>query len=233
MDNLMQLLLDLELTTSVINAPIARTEETLAEAKEHLISIDWNTRKVELPSAYQSYISVATDHRASTIYFESDRFFDNVDLAKLNIAIEYVNASGEGRVYPVVDVDYITDPEKLMFGWNIGYDLTKKSGTVRFMVHIYEINPETKKYVYSLHTQPCAATILKTLDVTTEIGVEDTYGLEANEVEALFGRITALEKKAVVWYDLIGTPDEGYYANSNNTTNNNDEWDPYQDNPDW
>ena len=52
MDNLMQLLLDLELTTSVINAPIARTEETLAEAKEHLISIDWNTRKVELPSAY-------------------------------------------------------------------------------------------------------------------------------------------------------------------------------------
>ena len=113
-DTLLNVLERLQASTAVLNAPIAENEEDLAEAKKHLITVDWNTRVVQLPSAYSAYLSVATDHRASTVYFEADRFYDNVDLTELTFAVEYVNADGEGRVYPVVDFDYTTIENKIL-----------------------------------------------------------------------------------------------------------------------
>ena len=153
-------------------------------------------------------MSVATDHRAATVYFEADRFYDNVDLTKMTFAVEYINADKEGFIYPVIDFDLTTfaSEGKMIFGWKIGHDITKKAGTIQFMVHAFQVDPATHKYRYSLHTEPCSAIILPTLNIDKELGLEDMYGIEATEVQDLFSRLQQLEQKAVVWNDLIGEP---------------------------
>lgn len=209
MDFYMSLLEELQSTTTVLNSRIADSEDELAVARDHMISVDWSTRVVKLPPAYLSYLSVATDHRAATVYFEADRFYDNVDLTKMTFAVEYINADKEGFIYPVIDFDLQTsaDEGKMIFGWKIGHDITKKAGTIQFMIHAFQVDPATHKYRYSLHTEPCSATILPTLNIDKELGLEDLYGIESQEVEDLFSRLQQLEQKAVVWNDLQGFPD--------------------------
>lgn len=205
-DRYIALLESIQSMTSAENRSLTSQGIDEEQAKAHLINIDWNTRAVTLPSAYSSYISVLTDHRAETVYFSADRYFDDVDLTTLTISVEFVNAHGEGRIYPVVDYD-LSDPEKIVFGWKLGYEATKYAGDIQFMVHVFSVDPATHKYTYSLNTLPCTARVLKTVEVDNVTGVQDTYGMDANEVEDLFGRLRALEEKAVTWYDLVGTPD--------------------------
>ena len=216
------LLEQLQATTAKINSSVADSDEELAIAKDHMITVDWTTRVVNLPSAYSAYLSVATDHRAATIYFEADRYFDNVDLTQMTFAVEYLNAAGEGRIYPVVDFDYETEAaeNKIIFGWKIGHDITKRAGAVQFMVHVFQVDPTTHQYVYSLHTQACSAKILNTLDIDKALGLENMYGIDAQEVQDLFSRIQQLEQKAVVWYDLEGQPDQQQSPSNNNNNNN-------------
>lgn len=194
------LLEQLQLTTSVENRPLMVQSEG-ATSTLACIDIDLTTRQVTLPPAYKSYLSVANDHRAATIYFSCDRYFDDVDLAGLTIVIEYINGAGEGRVAPVLDVDLTSEPGKIIFGWKIGHEATKASGKIKFAVHMYTINPETHTYMYSLMTQPCTANILATLD-TADLNLEDAYDFTANQVNDILGRIAALEKQAVSWTDL-------------------------------
>lgn len=195
------LLEQIQLTTSVENRPLMQQSEG-ATSSLACIDVDLTTRKVTLPPAYKSYLSVANDHRAATIYFSCDRYFDDVDLAGLTIVIEYVNAEGEGRVAPVLDVDLNSEPGKILFGWKIGHEATKSSGKIQFVVHMFTINPATHSYAYSLMTQPCTANILSTLS-TADLNLEDAYDFKANQVNDILGRIDRLENQAVSWTDLV------------------------------
>ena len=51
------------------------TTALLLPNSERLIEVDLNTRLISAPE----YLSVATDHRAETVFFVMDRFHDNVD----------------------------------------------------------------------------------------------------------------------------------------------------------
>jgi hypothetical protein len=55
-----------------------------------------------LPSEFKDFLSVEKDHRAETIYFRVNRFHDVNDLGKIACVIEYINAVGESRIYPVI-----------------------------------------------------------------------------------------------------------------------------------
>ena len=192
------LLEQIQLTTSVENRTLAVTTVNNQLA---CINVDWTARTVTLPPAYKSYLSVANDHRAATIYFSCDRYFDDVDLAGMTIVIEYINGAGEGRVAPVLDIDLNSEPGKMIFGWKIGHEATKASGKIKFAVHIYTINPANHTYAYSMMTQPCEANILKALE-TADIDLENAYDFTADQVNDVLGRLTALEQQAVSWTDL-------------------------------
>ncbi len=236
-DRYIALLETIQSTTSAETVSITNDGTELDTT--HLIDIDWDTRTVTLPSAYSSYIGVVSDHRAATVYFSADRYFDNVDLTKLNFSIEFINAAGEGRIYPVVDYD-LSIPGKILFGWKLGYETTKKSGKVQFIVHVYSVDPVLHKYTYSMSTQPCQAVVLSTIAMAEDPSVQDTYGMDTKEVEDLFGRLTALEQKAVAWYDLSGEP-EGTNNNAvpmlfsiaTPATVDGDNYDPSMDRPDY
>lgn len=166
-----------------------------------IINIDWNSRKITLPTEFQSFLGVQNDHQADTVYFCADRYFETVDLARMTCVVEYINASGESRVCPVLDMDTSTDPKKIYFGWKVGRGATKTAGQIRFAVRFFTIDVEKEAYVYNLGTQSCTATILKGLGSNTsaEEGLDD---LPVDQVSDLLARIDALEDKAVRWYDL-------------------------------
>ena len=98
----------------------------LVPSSEQIFEIDLNKRSVETPE----FLSVQTDHTAETIYFKVNRYYDHVDLSNTICIIQYINAEGDGFVYPVPYFDITTFPNKILFPWVIGGNATKTAGTI-------------------------------------------------------------------------------------------------------
>ena len=52
--------------------------------------IDANSREINIPFEF-SFLGVIGDHKAETIYFEIDRYFDDEDLSTHTCVIQFVN----------------------------------------------------------------------------------------------------------------------------------------------
>lgn len=94
------------------NARVNRAPETFRlPSGVKTYQIDLNKRTVKAPD----YLSVAKDHHAETVYFECNRYFDNVDLTKTTGVVQYVNASNEGGIYVIPFYDVTTKENKIIF----------------------------------------------------------------------------------------------------------------------
>lgn len=132
-----------------------------------------------------------------------DRYFEDVDLSKTTCVIEYINAAGEGRICPVLSIDTITFNGQLCVCWQVGREATKQAGKIKFVLHFYNIVQNSNGdfvYSYSLSTRPCEATILKSLDKT--VSLDKAYDYSAEIMNEIYGRLNAVEQKAVLWRDL-------------------------------
>lgn len=173
--------------------------------KRNLIWVDLTKREVNLPSSiYADFLNVENDHLSTEVWFQMDRYFDGVDLSKMSCVIEYINAANEGRVCPVFTIDTETYKKEgfLCICWQISREVTKKAGKIKFAIHFYEVEKKDDRYVYtySLTTCPCEATILKSVG---DLSSADTaYDYPAEGLEAIYGRLNAVEQKAVLWRDL-------------------------------
>lgn len=138
------------------NAPVQKA--VLLPKDEQIYDINLNTRKVSIPE----YLSVKNDHQAETIYFKVDRYFENIDLVNTGCIIKYINAEGDGFIYPVpfYDLENAADEKKIVFPWCIQGQATKKAGTVKFSICFYKIN-ENHKISYSLNTLVAEGKILQ------------------------------------------------------------------------
>lgn len=186
----MELLQHLQNTVSTMNSTIEATD---------YININWKTREVILPSSFSSFLTVENDHQADTIYFCTDRYFDSVDLSTQTCVIEYINAAGEGRICPILDIDLTQDPQKMYFGWKVSREATKRAGTIQFVVHFYGID-NNRNFSYSISTKPCSAKILKGLG--QNVSDDSAYDYPAEVLEELYARMDMIENKAVLWRDL-------------------------------
>lgn len=175
-----------------------------SEEERQYIQIDLTKREILIsPSFYSDFLAVENDHLSGEIWFETDRYFDGVDLSQATCVVEYINAANEGRICPIIELDTISDTDKLKFCWHIGREATKKNGKIKFLIHFYEVAQQTDgKYyfIYSLSTKPCEATILKSLDKI--VALDTAYNYSAEVLEEIYGRLTAMEEKAVIWKDL-------------------------------
>lgn len=126
-----------------------------------IMDIDLDTREVQTPE----YLSVEDEHLAETVYFRIDRFFENQDLANTIGIIEYINAKGEGYIYPIpyYDITSEKDNNKIIIPWCIDGFATMYAGAVKFQIRFYEIN-EKKEITYNLKTLPASSKIAKGLD---------------------------------------------------------------------
>jgi len=180
-------------------------------SEEKTFDVDLNTRKISVPT----FLSVAKDHRAETVYFLVDRYFEYKDLSKTSCMIEFVNAEGKGGFYPVpfydissypryFDKDNVLHESKMLIPWCIEGDVTAASGEVSFALRFYELDETGTQFTYNLRTLEAIAVVLEGMDK----GLLDAAAadLEANFVEQINEKIDNATA-TIYWTDL---PEDGY-----------------------
>ena len=184
---------------------------------EPRIQVDLNLRKIDIEnSIYKDFLCMAEDHRAETIYFEVDRYFEDVDLFHCTCVVEYINGGDHPRIYPITLKDTFKDlvedgtmKDKMILAWNIGAEATLYKGDIKFSLMFYKttwsINAAGDvfdcKIIYALHTTPAIGHILQGMEYSDEqkLEIQDAYTLQTNHYEALLAMIN---QKNVYWHDL-------------------------------
>jgi hypothetical protein len=129
------------------------------------------------------------DHRATTVYFEVARYFEDVDLFNCTCIIEYINGGGHPRVYPVTLKDLIKGQDnngriidKMVLAWNVGSEATLYKGDIQFCITFYKVSYELTEngqitdceLIYALHTAPAVGYIMHGMEYDKEQETEKT-----------------------------------------------------------
>ena len=102
----------------------------LLPTDEKIYNVDLNARTVEAPE----YLSVEKDHRAETIYFKVNRFYDFFDLTQAVCVIQYVNALNMGAYYIVPGYDLETYADYIIVPCVISGAATAAAGNIKFSI---------------------------------------------------------------------------------------------------
>lgn len=179
----------------------------------NLFKIDLDAREIIAPADYLDFIGVVGEHRAETITFQVDRYYEDVDLANMCIVVEYVNAQGDGRVSPILLRDFITfeDQDQILFDWVIDSEFYTAPGTVQFDVRFYMIGDSydtngNRALVYSLRTKPFTSKIIDTLPLDSNEFEEEYEQQFASQIDQLIATADALKNdinnKKFYWTDI-------------------------------
>lgn len=176
---------------------------------ERTFDVDLSSRTISVPT----FLSVAKDHRAETVYFLVDRFFEYKDLATTSCMIEFINAEGKGGFYPVPFYDISSYPRyfseengeqvvheaKMIIPWCIEGDVTAAAGEVKFILRFYELDETKTELVYNIRTQVATGQVLVGMDP----GVLDEAAadLEANFAQQINDKIEHATA-TIYWTDL-------------------------------
>lgn len=152
------------------------TRLVMLPADEPRFIIDSDSRKISIPEEF-TFLGVKNDSRAETIYFEIDRYFDNVDLSGHTCVVQYASARdgktgaiAEG-ICPISMLDVNTIPGKIIFGWPVTNDVTAYSTDVHFSVRFYSLTTTAPiTFAYCFNTLPAVLPVKDTLDVSNSIG---------------------------------------------------------------
>ena len=169
----------------------------LLPSNEKIYEIDMNSRKIEAPK----YLSVELDHRAETIYFKVGRYYDNIDLANMTCVVQYINAKGEGRVYPVpfYDVETYADENMMLFPWCIDGEATKASGNVTYSVRFYDIDESATYMRYNMSTLPSKSEVLHGISSKTDIDDSNDYLLSFKD--QILAQLKKVSEYDLYWID--------------------------------
>ena len=182
-----------------------------------------NTRKIEVPPSFKQ-LAMQGEHKAETIWFTLDRYFDGEDLASNDKVwgVQFVNALGEKLLvnvdYKTVEETETTDESTLKLGWDVSYDITKAPGNVQLGLRCYQ--KEGNNIIYDLETEYVSLSIGKSLYVTE--GSVDLMDPPADRLTTLVATIQELyENKQLTelnYAQLGGKPKiNGYELPGGNT----------------
>lgn len=185
-----------------------------------LYNVDLKTRTIEAPQ----YLSVLNEHRAETVYFLVDRYYDNMDLSQTVCVIYFVTKDGKGYIYYVPFCDVTTFYGKMIIPWNISGAATAFEGKVKYNLSFYlmenipDINNydlfdwANAKFKYRLTTKPAESEVLHGLPLETVANDADFgFSLEnLNQTHTLLASIQdkintayeAIEDSIVYWTDV-------------------------------
>lgn len=138
----------------------------LLPTDEKIYYVDLNSRTIESPE----YLSVEKDHRAETIYFKVNRFYDFYDLTQAVCVIQYINALGESRAFvvPYYDITTLAEDDMILFPWIIDGEATKAGGIIEYNIKFYKLTDTGKHYMYNLSTLPAKSKILHGIEINEE-----------------------------------------------------------------
>lgn len=131
----------------------AKYEYIMVPLDEEPFNIDLNTRTITVPSSFNKCTSVQNDVLAETIIFVTDRYFDFMDLANVNIYVQWTTPDGFNGATRVEMRDLESEPGKIKFAWPLNNLITKVPGTVKFAVRFFALdNNNEQTLAYSLNT---------------------------------------------------------------------------------
>lgn len=161
---------------------------TTVPTDEPRFVVETNSRTISVPSEF-SFLSVQFDHKAETIYFEIDRYFDDIDLSQHTCVIQFINKGSSGAsegTFPVSTMDIDSVEGKIIFGWEIGNDATQLVGDVAFSIRFYSIDDDGN-FTYNFNTLPAHSNILETLNVS-----HNTEKITSSELEVWTSKMNSL-----------------------------------------
>lgn len=179
----------------------AREISKITTPPSGFFKIDLDERSITPPAEYRDFLAVAQEHMAETIYFEVDRFFDDVDLTTTNIIIEYVNGKGDARIFPAVLQDWTTNPGHIRFAWVLGNEATKTVGILKFAVRFYSVDQQEKIFTYSLQTRPYEGRVIASLQDPAGEPI-DAFADYDYSADVLAGLIQQISETRARWTDL-------------------------------
>ena len=164
---------------------------------EKKYKVNLNNRQIE----QLTHVTVATDHKAETIYFVVDRYFDNIDLSDTICLIQYINANNKGAIYPVPFYDIESEEGKIIFPWLISGTATEAPGNIKFSIKFYKVSDD-KKLIFDLNTIPQTYRIQYGMDVMEEVQEGDNNATILHEfVQRMNELETIVEEKALYWIE--------------------------------
>lgn len=184
------------------NKPIL---SVILPSDERTFDVDLDKREISVPT----FLSVSKDHRAETIYFLVDRYYEYKDLSQTSCVVEFINAAGEGGYYvvPFYDIssyprflaeDDIWHEAKMLVPWCIEGNVTKTAGPVQFALRFYELDDANENFVYNLRTKVATAQVLNGMD-ESKLDESVDMDLLANILEQFNSKI---ENPIIYWTDL-------------------------------
>ena len=115
---------------------------------EEKFFIDGNSRKIAVPQAFtKNGVGVQGDHYAEYIYFEIDRYFENIDFGSPSITavVEFIDANQQ-KHFTKAWIKYTDEKSsKVTIGWPITQDVTSKAGSIKFSVRLFELEGNSYK----------------------------------------------------------------------------------------
>ena len=153
---------------------------TMLPLEEELFKIDANTREIKVPKHFSTYgVGVQGDEIAEILYFSIDRYFDAIDLADMEILIQW-NRAGD-NLSQNLDLTYKRSLEyrsgEIIFGWPVSSAMTEEPGDINFAIRFYRIDDNNKLW-YSFSTKTATIKIQKGLDfelTKDSIAAADNY----------------------------------------------------------
>lgn len=192
----------------LVNNKNVPTIALLMPSTETIYNVDLNKRTIEAPE----FLSVETDHFSETVYFQVDRYYDNMDLTNTVCIIQYENknakkedgtpAGGYAYLVPFYDIQHFKDENKILIPWAIGGPATAAAGDVDFAIRFYQVSADGQQIVYSLNTLPSHSKVLHGMNVVTEDN--ENFIIPTGTVEDIYNQINILrEQISLYWIDAF------------------------------
>ena len=167
---------------------------------EEKFFIDGNSRKIAVPQAFtKNGVGVQGDHYAEYIYFEIDRYFENIDFGSPSITavVEFVDANQQ-KHFTKAWIKYTDEKSsKVLIGWPITQDVTSKAGPIKFSVRLFEL--EGNSYKRSFGTLIGQLVVNPSLD----------FAISKAEIDNIQGKLDA-DVEGEVLRRMINSPAADY-----------------------
>lgn len=169
---------------------------------EEKFSIDGNSRKIAVPQAFtKNGVGVQGDHYAEYIYFEIDRYFENIDFGSPSITavVEFVDANQQ-KHFTKAWIKYTDEKRtKVIIGWPITQDVTSKAGSIKFSVRLFELDGNSYKRSFG--------TLIGQLVVNPSLD----FAISKAEIDNIQGNLTD-DVEGEVLKRMIDSPTADYSA---------------------
>ena len=192
---------------------------TILPATEETFNIDADKRTISIPSNFAKYgVGVQGDEIAEILYFSIDRYFDAMDLAEMDIIVQWKFAGDNDNVSNLSATykkSLTLQPGKIVFGWPITSEITERSGNVQFSIRFYRRDEQDgdKKLIYSF------STLTSTIKIQSGLNFDLTGNepnLAINKSNRIYQNLRNSKRTDLGGYVIAAPEFEGYFTASKN-----------------